>query len=497
MAETFWDLIARTGRENPEHVVLADDHGRSLTTAALARAGEQVAAGLHELGVGPGDVVSWQLPTVLEAPVLMVACARLGVVQNPIIPLLRNREVGHIARQLGTALLVVPDTWRGFAHADMGAELGLRVWSTDYEGPIAEGWRLPTGDPSSLPDPPTDADAFRWAYYSSGTTADPKGARHSDATVTSAARGTEQALQLTPADVYPIAWPITHIGGVTMLTSMLRTGSRLALFDAWNPGETPERMAAHGPTILGSATPFFRAFLDAEARHGGGLFPDVRIATGGGAPVPVEVNRELVEAFGVPGVACSYGLTEFPIATAEVVGDPWLGTTVGRPGPGVEVRLVDGEVRLKGPQMCLGYVDPALDADGFDEDGWFRSGDLGTIDEHGVVRITGRAKDVIIRNAENISAQEIEELVLAHPDVVDVAVVGVPDPRSGERVCACLVLREGAEVDVTALGAYCTERGLARHKCPEQLMVVDDIPRNPMGKILKSVLQERASAAGP
>ncbi len=493
MGETFWGLVAGTAAQHPDRVLLADDHGRSLTAADLAREAEQVAAGLHQLGVRPGDVVSWQLPTVLEAPVLMAACARLGALQNPVIPLLRNREVGHISRQLGTAVFVAPAVWRGFEHAAMGRELGLETVELDLDGEPGPEMRLPVGDPAVLPAPPDDGTEFRWAYYSSGTTADPKGARHSDQTVMASANGMAVGMGFAPGEVYPIAWPFTHIGGITMLTSVLRAGGTLVLFDAWDPVGTPERMAAHGATILGSAPPFFRAYLDAEARHGGGLFPKLRICTGGGAPIPVEINRELVEAFGIPGVVCAYGLTEFPVATCEMPTDPWLGTTVGHPSPGVEARLVDGELRLKGPQCCLGYVDTALDADGFDDEGWFRTGDLATIDEQGVVRITGRAKDVVIRNAENISALEVEDAVLSHPDVVDVGVIGVPDARTGERVCAVVVLRDGASLDVAALGAHCVERGLARYKCPEQVLVVEAIGRNPMGKILKNDLRELAA----
>jgi cyclohexanecarboxylate-CoA ligase len=492
MGETFWELVARTGAEHPDRVLLADDHCRELTAAGLVAAAEVAAAGLHDLGVRAGDVVSWQLPTVLEAPVLMAACARLGVVQNPIIPLLRHREVGLISGQLGTRLAVVPTAWRGFDFAAMTAELGLETWAAEMEGPVGSEMHLPAGDVAMLPPPPTDAFEYRWAYYSSGTTADPKGARHTDASVIASSNGMVDSgggLGYAADDVYPIAWPFTHIGGITMLVTALRGGARLVLFDTWDPVATPERMAAHRPTILGSATPFFRAYLDAHARSGGTLFTGIRACVGGGAPTPLEISRELAEAFGVNGVVSSYGLTEFPIATSQSPQEPGIGTTVGRLVQDVTARIVDGELRLKGPQCCLGYVEPALDAVGFDEEGWFRTGDLASIDDQGLVTITGRLKDVIIRNAENISAQEVEEIVLSHPDVLDVGVVGVPDPRTGERVCACVVLSDGASLDVAALGAFCTASGLARMKCPEQVFVVDAIPRNPMGKILKEQLK--------
>jgi non-ribosomal peptide synthetase component E (peptide arylation enzyme) len=163
---------------------------------------------------------------------------------------------------------------------------------------------------------------------------------------------------------------------------------------------------------------------------------------------------------------------------------------------GVEVRVVDGELRLRGPQCFRGYVDTALDADAFDEEGWFRTGDLGSVDEHGRVRVLGRLKEIIIRNAENISAREVEESLIRHPAVADVAVVGIPDPRTGERVCAAVVPASGQEVTVALLARQCLTDGLARYKCPEQVHVMTALPRNAMGKILKSEIRAAVLASG-
>jgi acyl-CoA synthetase (AMP-forming)/AMP-acid ligase II len=230
--------------------------------------------------------------------------------------------------------------------------------------------------------------------------------------------------------------------------------------------------------------------MAAQRRHGSEpLFPALRLCVAGGAPTPKEVSREVAEVFGVGGVACSWGLTEFPVATSERPDDDRLASTVGRPARGVQVRVVDGELRLKGPNCFLGYLDSSLDAAAFDEDGWFRTGDLGSIDEQGRWRIEGRLKDVIIRNAENISAQEVEELLLTHPAIADLAVVGVPDPRTGERVCAVVVAEPGATLTLPDILEHCVANGLARYKCPERLEIVDAIPRNSMGKILKTELR--------
>jgi acyl-CoA synthetase (AMP-forming)/AMP-acid ligase II len=313
--------------------------------------------------------------------------------------------------------------------------------------------------------------------------------RHTDASVMASANGVVDGLGVGAGDVYPIAWPFAHIGGMAMLTAALRTGASLALFDVFDPETTPDRMAAHRPTILGSATPFFRAYLAAQRRHGDEpLFPALRACVGGGAATPAPVNRAVAEGLGVAGVVGAWGLTEFPVATSEAPGDREVGSTVGRPVAGVRVRVVDGELRLKGPQCFLGYVDAALDVDAFDDEGWLRTGDLGTVDEEGRVRVEGRLKDVIIRNAENVSAAEVEDALLRHPAVADVAVIGVPDERTGERVCAVVVARPGHEVTLEDLVAHCRADGLARHKCPERLELVGQLPRNPMGKVVKRAL---------
>jgi cyclohexanecarboxylate-CoA ligase len=490
---TLWKLVSDAAAATPERVLVADDHGRSLTTSALRDAAERVAAGLR---VGPGAVVSWQLPTTIEAVVLLAALARVGAVQNPIIPILREREVGLITKAVGTELFITAETWRGFGHAAMARDLGLDVVSLDLESGAGAGLRLPAGDPAALPAPPESAAGCRWLYFTSGTTADPKGARHSDESVMASARGMTERLGFCGGDVYPIAFPMAHIGGMTMVTAALRTGGRLVLFDTWDPATTPERAAAHRPTILGTAQPFFRAYLDAQRRHGAApLFPALRTCAAGGAPTPPELLRELVEVFGIRGVVNAWGLTEFPIATSPAPDDPpeVLAQTVGRACPGVSVRVVDGELRLKGPQCFLGYAGPAQDAGAFDDEGWFRTGDLGEIDGQGNVRITGRLKDVIIRNAENISVLELGDVLLRHPHIADVAVIGLPDERTGERVCAVVVTEPGRTITLAQVAAHCRAEGVARQKHPEQLEIVHVLPRNSMGKILTQQLRDRFS----
>ncbi|MBY0401456.1 AMP-binding protein, partial [Myxococcota bacterium] len=450
---TFWALIEERADATPSHVLLCDDRERTLTAADYRAACEWVAAGLARIGVRSGTTVAWQLPTSLEAAVLMGALSRLDAVQCPVIPILRRAEVGFIAEQTACSLLVVPRIWRGHDHAAMAQEIaagtGARVLVIELAERVGEELALPQGDPSELPsfgsrptepsatDPsardaiPTDptpdpgSPPVRWLYYTSGTTSQPKGARHSDRSVMAGASAMLANLGFSADDVYPIAYPFTHIGAAAMLTCSLVTGLRLVLCEQFDPVRTPLFMAEAGATLLGSAVPFFHAYLNAQRAHGAApLFPMLRSCISGGAPKPPELHRELRRELGGVGIVSGYGLTEFPLATCGSLddGDEQLAYTEGFAGPEVELRVVaeggrecgpgeEGELRLRGPQQCRGYVDAKLDAEAFDEQGFLRTGDLVVLEPSGHVRVTGRLKDLIIRNAENISAAEIEDVL--------------------------------------------------------------------------------------
>lgn len=509
---SWWHLIDARAASTPERGFLSDERGRTLTFGQYRDQAEAVAAGLAEHGVRPDHVVSWQLPSTLEAAVLMAALCRLGVRQNPIIPILRRAEVGLITEQVDTRWLIVPGVYRGFDFVAMAKEsVGDRdctvVATTDFT--VDDGLSLPRADPRALPAATDPAGDVRWYYYSSGTTARPKGAKHTDASVMASSNAQIAYIGLQPDDLFPVPFPITHIGGIMLLTAYLRVGAQLMFVETFDPARSPELMAERGATLLGSATPFIQAYLAAQRRHGDEpLFPKLRQVQAGGAPITPELNAECVRVFGTP-IYNQWGLTEFPAATSLGEGDPphKFDGTVGRIGPGAEAKTVgfdanptapgaEGELWVRGPQRCVGYVDASLDADAFDDEGYFRSGDLGTIDADGFVRITGRLKDIIIRNAENLSAQEIEDVLTEHPAVADVAVIGVPDPMTGERACAIVVLAAGyGSLTIPELAEHCQARGLAKQKIPEQLEVVTELPRNPMGKVLKHVL--RASVVPP
>ncbi len=511
-ASTLWELIERRAAATPEAVLAHEDTGQELTFAGYRDACLRAAAGLFtDYGVTRGTGVSWELPTWNQSLVLVGALARLGARQNPLIPIYRGREVSFITEQSQAALLVVPTTYRGFDFEAMALEIaearpGLAVLVVDRD--------LPAGNPDDLPEveapPATAADApIRWLFYTSGTTADPKGAQHTDLTVMASALAMAECLDIGPDDVSGLVFPFTHIGGIGWLIAALFTGCRLLITEAFDPVATPGYLAANQVTLAGSGTTFHLAYLAAQRAAGeASIFPDIRSYPGGGAPKPPQLHYDLKREIGGVGIVSGYGLTEAPIVVMATTGDPdvKLAETEGKPTPGVELVVVgldgrraapgqEGEIRLKGPQVIRGYLDPSLDADAFDSEGYFRSGDLGIVDQEGFVTITGRLKDVIIRHGENISAKEVEDLLYAHPAVADVAVIGLPDPKTGERACAVVALQEGQSFGFDDMTAYLKSRGLRMQAIPEQLEVVDSVPRNPAGKILKHTLRETYSAA--
>jgi acyl-CoA synthetase (AMP-forming)/AMP-acid ligase II len=498
---TIWQLLARAADDDPDRVLIEDDHDHSITTIEWMHRAEAVAVGLQDLGIRRDTVVSWQLPTSIDAFVLVMALSRLGAVQNPILPLLRRKEVSFIVNQTRSQLLITPNNWRNFDYASMSADVasdtGVGLLILDSDG-------LPEGDPADLPPlSREDGNAVRHIYYSSGSTADPKGVLHTDQSVMHAATGPILCYSITADDCIPIPFPCTHIGGMAMTIVALYTRCKLLLFDIFDAKTSPLVMSRKGGTLLGSAVPFFHAYLRAQRERGSEpLFPRVRSFVGGGAPTPPEMYYEMKELFGV-SIVSSWGLTECPIASGGTLddSDEDLAHTEGRLISGVTLRVVDidgrevkpgeeGELRLKGPQGFKGYVDSSLNAGAFDELGFIRTGDLGIVGPRGHIKITGRIKDVIIRNAENISAQEIEDLLYEHPKVADVTVIGLPDPKTGERACAVVALAEGADsLSLAEIVDFCRQQNLTTQKIPEQLEIVDQVPRNAVGKVLKQELR--------
>ncbi|WTW92036.1 AMP-binding protein [Streptomycetaceae bacterium NBC_01309] len=501
-AGTLWESVERRSAASPDTVMLLDAEDRAFTFREVRDWAERVAAGYHDLGIGSGTRVTWQLPTRIESIVVSLALARLGAAQNPVIPFYREKEVGFCLRQTDAEFFITPGTWRGFDFTAMGEALAARMAAPPRV--LVAYDDLPRGDPAHLPPAPVD-DEVRWVYYTSGTTSDPKGARHTDGTLMAAGRALAAALDMSASDVGSMAFPYAHIAGPNYLNTLLITGFPAVVVEVFDPAAAVEVYARKRVTMVGGSTAFYTTFLDQQRKQPGTkVIPALRIVSGGGAPKPPELFGLVRDELGA--VLChGYGMTEVPQIAQGSPHDTedQLTHSEGRPSQGLDVRIVradgtlagpgeEGEVRLRGPMVFKGYTDPERTAEAFDEDGFFRTGDLGRIRPDGHLALTGRLKDVIIRKGENISAREIEDLLFAHPKVVDVAVVGLPDRERGERVCAVVERRPGAADLVFAeMVQYLKDAGLMVQKIPEQLELVDALPRN---DTLRKVLKYRLRA---
>ena len=507
-AATLWELVERRAAATPDARLLIDESGRTLTCAEFRDRAERAAAGFAAMGVRHGTRVTWELPNRFETIIASFALARLGAVQNPILHFYRHKEVGYAIRATAAEYVLVPGEWGGFDFAamvhELTADLPVKPVVIDV---FAD---LPDGDPATLADAPApvDGDEVRWIYFTSGTTSDPKGVRHTDRTLITGANGLAVALDMSPDDVGSIAFPFSHIAGPDYFGTMLIAGFPAVLFESFAPITAVPVLAANGVTMVGGGTAFYQMYLTEQRKDPDTpIIPSLRKMSGGGAPMPPEIYEEVKREFGVK-ICHGYGMTECPMICegSPHDTDEQLANTVGKPVTGLQVRIVtedgavagpdeDGEVRLKGPMVFDGYTDAAATGEAFDDDGWFRTGDLGHIRPDGHVVLTGRLKDVIIRKGENISAKEIEDVLYAHPKVGDVAVIGLPDRERGERVCAVVERVPGTDPsdDLTfdEMVAALTEAQLMRQKIPEQLEVVDALPRNEtLRKVLKYKLRE-------
>ncbi|MFD0077817.1 class I adenylate-forming enzyme family protein [Streptomyces sp. NPDC127166] len=491
-SRTLWELVERRAALTPDRPVLLQDD-RVLTFGALRERAERCAAGLHGMGVRPGTVVAWQLPTRIETAVLSFALARIGAVQSPVIPFYRDKEVGFALRESKAEFFAVPGTWRGFDHAEMARRLGARGIFEAYED-------LPDGDPAVLPPPPDSGTDVRWIYWTSGTTSDPKGVLHTDRSLLAGGACLAHALHLTAEDVGSMAFPYAHIAGPDYTVMLLLYGFPAVMFEQFALPEALDAYNRHGVTVAGGSTAFYSMFLAEQRKQPGEpVIPTLRLLAGGGAPKPPEIYHAVRKELGCQ-LTHGYGMTEVPMITmgAPDDTDENLAGTEGRPPAGMEIRITgDGEVRLRGEAVCRGYLDPAQTAAAFDEDGFLVTGDVGHLTPSGHLVLTGRIKDIIIRKGENISAKEIEDLLHRHPDVGDAAVIGLPDAERGERVCAVVEQPPGAApLGLPQVTAFLREAGLSVHKLPEQLEVVDALPRNEtLRKVLKYQLRERFGPA--
>jgi acyl-CoA synthetase len=502
----------------------SDERPWQGTYGEVRRLALRAAEGLARRGITSGDIVAFQLPNWVEAAVTFYAVTYLGAVIVPIVHTYGPKEVAYILRRSGVRLFVTADR---FGRTDYLAPLeeiradcptlesvlvvgdGPRPSGTEAFADLLDGPELATpiwGDPR---DPVVIA-------YTSGTTSDPKGVIHSDVTLM-AEIGHQTAMRnsVGRADrASLVGAPLGHAGGMySSLLTPLPIGLPIHLIDKWDPAAVLAAMMEDGLSSGSGVTFFLSSLLDhpdcTPAHHA-----LIGSAGMGGAAVPPAVS-DRAEALGID-IFRSYGSTEHPSITGcwgEVTAEKRKYTD-GRPLPGVDVRLVDdegrdvepgapGEILSRGPDLFLGYTDSRLTREAIDADGWFSTGDIGQADAEGYITIVDRKKDIIIRGGENISALEVEELLLRMPGIVEVAVVAAPDARLGEHGCAFVrVDRADRPLALGALRSHLEASGLGRQKWPEELRIVDDLPRTPSGKVRKADLrqqlrQEAAAAESP
>jgi acyl-CoA synthetase len=469
---------------------------------------QRVAAGLAAAGVGAGDVVAFQLPNWLEAALLIYGAGLLGAVVVPIVHFYGAKEVRYILDRSGARVFVTADAFRGIDYlatlADFVADLAAleRIYVVGESGPGR--WTpfsaLLSDDRLEAPTAVDPAGAALVAW-TSGTTSDPKGVVHSHRTIVAGAR---QLAAARSGGATLIGAPVGHaIGLLGGLIIPVLDGVAVHLIDTWDPEVVLAAMLEDKVSAATGATFFLTSLLD-HPDFGPEHVDLMPVAAMGGAPVPRAV-ADRTAALGMSMIRM-YGSTEHPSTTGSIDGvdEPEKGKfTDGRPLPGVDLRLVDesgrdvevgvpGEILSRGPDCFEGYTDPALTAAAFVDDGWYVSGDVGVLDEQGYLTITDRKKDIIIRGGENVSAAEVEELLLRVPGVAEAAVVAAPDARLGEHGCAFVRLLPGASsVDLESVRSHLSTAGLARQKWPEDLRLVDDFPRTASGKVQKFVLRDR------
>jgi cyclohexanecarboxylate-CoA ligase len=520
---SFNALVAEQVAQRPEATFVFDGT-TSYTFRELGEQALRLAVGLKRAGVQRGERVAVQLPNWTEFVLVSVAASRIGAIVVPIMPIYRDDEVGYVLQHSGAAVAVTCGDFRGFDHAAMFA--GLRPGCPDLRqvyvarahadldaslGEPLDGLVV-DGDLTELDDeagPDSEPDDGFLIVYTSGTTSRPKGCFHTFNTLRASAAAIGKSLEYGPDDVQFGPSPVTHSTGlVTSVVLPLLVGARSYLMEAWDPTEGLRKIEEHRCTTAVTATPFLQMLM-------GAYDPDKHDASSlrrwvcAGSPIPGSVVDKSRELFAGCQTLSLYGRSENFLTTMCTVHDPAerSATSDGSALEGASVQVVDadgrevargeeGDIAYQGPSHMIEYFrNDEETAALFTPDGYSRSGDLGRMDADGFVRVTGRLKDIVIRGGMNISAREIEDHLLQHPDIANAAVVGMPDERLGEKVCAYVVLADTASSmaldDVTE---YLRGHKVATQKLPERLELVPQLPMTATGKIQKHLLRADIAA---
>ncbi|WJR76776.1 AMP-binding protein [Bradyrhizobium sp. NP1] len=513
----YFDEHRRRIPGKPAIVSLLAETGatKRVSFGELGDAVDRIALRLFRLGVRRGDVVSFQLNNRWEFIALSLACVRLGALQNPLMPVLRERELRFMLGLAESKIFVVPRSFRQFDHAVLAEKLKAELPALEHVI-VLEGT-----DGSALTGPPSEFDAADFArfveplrphpndlmqlLYTSGTTGEPKGVMHTANTILANVVATGERFAASREDVMFCPSPLAHqLGFLWGLLLPMMVGATTVLLDVWKPDLAAKLLAEEKATICMGATPFLADLTDF---HGTGdmRLGAFRLFISGGAPIPSALVRRARANLGATIVSV-WGMTEVCAATTVRLDDAEekaFGTD-GVAVPHMAVRVVDGKgselpngteghLQTRGASVFVGYLKrPQLNA--FATDDWFETGDLARRDQDGYIRITGRSKDVIIRGGENLPVVEIEAVLYKHPAVAQVAIVAMPDQRLGERPCAYVRLRAGTSLTLPDVQAFLGAQGVSKSFMPERLEIIEEMPMTATGKVQKFVLREMASS---
>jgi long-chain acyl-CoA synthetase len=492
------DLLVTSAATRPGAVAIKRDE-RELTYAALDAATARVAGLLRAKGVRPGDRVGVMLPNVEYFPIAYYGALRAGAAVVPMNVLLKAREVSFYLGDSGANVLFAWHDFADAAHAgaeETGADCVL-VEPGDFESLLDRC--APVADVADRA--PDDTAVI---LYTSGTTGTPKGAELTHANLLSNVEATIDVFGLGPGAVTLGALPLFHAFGQTCgLNATIAVGGTLTLIPRFDGGKALSIVERDGVTVFEGVPTMYAALLHAPGAD------DVDVSTlevcvSGGAAMPVELMRAFEARFGCT-VLEGYGLSETsPVASFNRRDRGRKAGSIGLPLDGVEMRVVDdesrevapgnvGEIAIRGHNVMKGYFErPEATAEAIDADGWFRTGDMGRVDEDGFFFIVDRKKDLVIRGGYNVYPREIEEVLYEHPDVLEAAVIGIPHDELGEEVAAAVALREGAATSPDELRSFVRER-VAAYKYPRVVWIVDELPKGPTGKLLKREIRPSAA----
>ena len=490
MSESLATILTDTAARHGQDVAFKLDEVE-LTYAELDESSARVATLLASKGVRPGARVGLMLPNVPYFPVVYYGILRAGAVVVPMNVLLKEREVRFYLEDPGAELVFA---WHGFADAaeagaaDAGAEC-LLVEPGGFEELVAA--QEPAGEPVDR-----GCDDTAVILYTSGTTGKPKGAELTHANLRRNCRIVADKLaSLTEDDVLLGALPLFHSFGQTCtMNACIAAGGTVTMLPRFDPEKALEVIERDGVTVFQGVPTMYNAILHAESADSADTSA-LRLCMTGGATFPAELMRAFEEKFGCT-ILEGYGLSETSPVASFNLPDRRRELSIGTPIDGVEMKVVDeggkdlppgeiGEILIRGHNIMKGYWNrPEATAEAIGEGGWFRSGDMGRVDEDGFFFIVDRKKELIIRGGYNVYPREVEEVLYEHPAVQEAAVVAVPDEALGEEVGAAVVLCAGAEADAEELKAYVKQQ-LAAYKYPRKLWFLDELPKGPTGKILK------------